>query len=439
MTINKSEFASRRAELMAMLEPNSIAIIAAAPQAVRSRDTHYRYRQDSDFYYLSGFPEPESVLVLLPGRAQGEYLLFCQEKDPARELWDGRLAGQAGAVEEYGADDAFPIGDIDEILPGLLEGRHRVYCAMGRNPEFDRQVMEWVNVIRSKVRSGAHPPGEFIDLDHLLHELRLIKRAPEIRRMRKAAEVSCRAHVRAMQSCRPGLYEYQLEAELLYEFTRAGSRAPAYSTIVGTGANACTLHYIDNNARIADGDLVLIDAGCELDYYAADITRTFPANGVFSGPQRQLYELVLEAQLQAIAAIRPGVTWDTPHNITVEVITRGLVDLGLLAGDVSELIAREAYKPFYMHRAGHWLGMDVHDVGDYKVGDQWRALEEGMVFTVEPGIYVSPANTGVEEKWRGIGIRIEDNVVVSADGCEILTADAPKAPGDIERLMAAGR
>ena len=436
MKISNREFESRRRQLMAHMAANSIAIVPSARHAVRSRDVDYHFRQDSDFYYLSGFPEPDAVLVLLPGRAQGEYILFCRERDPERELWDGRRSGQEGAVRDFGADDAFPIGDIDEILPGLIEGRDRVYYAMGRMPEFDRRMMEWVNTIRAKVRSGAHPPGEFVDLDHLLHEMRLVKSGAELKLMQRAADISASAHARAMRMCRAGQFEYQLEAELLHEFALHGARNWAYPPIVGGGANACILHYIENASVLRDGDLVLIDAGCELDCYAADITRTFPVNGRFSAAQRQLYEVCLAAQLAAIDAVRPGASWDAPHAAAVQVLTEGLVELGLLEGAVDALIDKGAYRQFYMHRTGHWLGLDVHDVGDYKIGDEWRLLEPGMVLTVEPGIYVSPAHKGVARKWRGIGIRIEDDVVVTASGCEVLTRAAPKSVEEIEALMA---
>ncbi len=434
--ISKQEFTRRRKNLMAQMEPDSIAIVPAAKEVTRNRDADYPFRQDSDFYYLSGFAEPDAVLVLLPGRKHGQYVLFCRERDPLMELWNGYRAGPEGAVADFGADDAFPISDIDDILPGLLEGRERVYYAMGRHQDFDRKVMQWVNVIRSQVRTGAHPPGEFLDLDHLLHDLRLYKSAAELRVMKKAGKISAAAHKRAMQFCKPGVAEYQLEAEILHEFGLNGARFPAYSSIVGSGRNGCILHYTENRDVIKDGDLVLIDAGCELEHYAADITRTFPANGKFSKEQKALYELVLKAQLAAIKTIKPGAHWNQSHDVTVKVITEGLVELGLLKGKASKLIEKGAYKDFYMHRAGHWLGMDVHDVGDYKIGDEWRVLEEGMVMTVEPGIYVAPDNTKVAKKWRGIGIRIEDDVVVTKDGCEILSADVPKAIAEIEQLMA---
>jgi Xaa-Pro aminopeptidase len=434
--ITPQEFARRRRDLMAMMSKNSIAILTAAPERVRSRDTHFPYRQDSDFHYLSGFPEPEAVLVLLPKRREGEFILFCRERDRAREIWDGYRAGPEGARERYGADDAFPIADIDDILPGLLEGRDRVYYALGRNRAFDGRLLDWLDGIRARARAGAVPPEEFVDLDHLLHEMRLFKSAKELALMRKAGAISARAHCRAMRAARPGLYEYQLQAELEHAFASEGARHPAYGSIVGGGANACVLHYVENSASLQDGDLVLIDAGCEYQHYAADITRTFPVNGKFSAPQQALYEVVLAAQLAAIAAVRPGNHWDEPHKATVRVITEGLVELGLLKGKVDDLIAGNAYTQFYMHRAGHWLGMDVHDVGDYKIEGEWRTLEPGMVMTVEPGIYVAPDNRKVAKKWRGIGIRIEDDVAITRKGPEVLTAGVPKTVADIEHLMA---
>ncbi len=437
MQISKQEFSRRRKALMAQMEPNSIAVLPAAPVYIRNRDVEHNYRQDSDFQYMTGFPEPEAVAVLLPGREHGEYVLFCREKDVERELWDGYRAGQDGAVAEYGADDAFPINDIDDILPGLIEGRERVYYAMGANAEFDRRLTGWINTIRSKARLGAQPPNEFVALDHLLHDMRLYKSANEIKVMQAAAQISVEAHIRAMQICRPGVYEYQLEAELQHTFMRHGSRSPAYASIVASGRNACILHYTENTRQLRDGDLVLIDAGCELDCYASDITRTFPASGHFSVEQRAIYDIVLAAQEAAFAAIAPERHWNESHEATVRVITQGLIDLGLLQGELDELIASEAYKPFYMHRAGHWLGMDVHDVGDYRVGGEWRVLEPGMVMTVEPGIYISPDNAAVPRKWRGIGVRIEDDVLVTRDGYQLLTGGLPRTADEVEACMAA--
>lgn len=436
MTISKSEYARRRKNLMALMEPNSIAIIPSADEQMRSRDTEHPFRQDSDFYYLSGFVEPDAVLVLAPGRRHGQFVMFCRDKDPDMELWHGYRAGPEGVCDKYAADDAFPIGDIDDILPGLIEGRDRVYYSMGRSADFDRQIMSWVNSIRSKESSGAVPPGEFTDLNHMVHDLRLIKSAAEQRLMRRAGEITARGHRRAMSHCRPAQYEYQLEAELTHEFASSGARHLAYPCIVGSGANACTLHYLDNSDTMRDGELVLIDAGCELEYYASDVSRTFPVNGRFNREQRALYELVLQAQLAAIDAIKPGNNWNQPHDASVRVITEGLVELGLLKGRVDNLVRKEAYRDFYMHRVGHWLGLDVHDVGDYRVGDEWRQLEPGMVMTVEPGIYVSPDNRKVAKKWRGIGIRIEDDVLVTAGGCEVITSGVPKTVDEIEALMA---
>jgi Xaa-Pro aminopeptidase len=434
--ISRAEYARRRKHLMSMMEKDSIAIIPAAHEVTRSRDTEYPFRQDSDFFYLTGFNEPDAVLVLVPGRRQGQVIMFCRDKDPERELWDGRRAGPEGVVSDFGMDDAFPVGDIDDILPGLMEGRHRIYYSIGHNDAFDRRVMTWVNHIRAQVRSGATPPGDFTDLAFLLHEQRLIKSAQELRIMRKAGEISAGAHIRAMQTCRPGRYEYHLESAINHEFAEHGARYPAYNSIVGGGANACILHYTENDAQLKDGDLVLIDAGCEYQGYAADITRTFPINGTFSPEQRAIYDLVLKAQRAAIKKVKPGGTWNQPHDATVKVITRGLIELGLLKGNERDLIKSGAYRDFYMHRAGHWIGLDVHDVGDYQIDGKWRQLEPGMVLTIEPGIYIAPDNTKVPKKWRGIGVRIEDDVAVTKDGHEILTADVPKDADAIEALMA---
>ena len=430
------EMKQRRKELMAQMEPNSIALLPAAPMRIRNNDAEYAYRQNSDFYYLTGHVEEDAVLALIPGRKQGEAILFCQEKNKEKELWTGVLLGPEAACEQLLMDDAYPVSDIDDILPGLIEGSDRVYYALGKDDQFDSRVMEWVKVIRSKSKLGAHPPGEFLVLDHLLHELRLIKSNEEIALMEKAASISAEGHRRAMAYCRPGVREYELEAELHYAFTRGGSRAPAYTSIVAAGDNACILHYNTNTAEIRDGDLVLIDAGSEYEHYASDITRTFPANGKFSTEQKALYEIVLKAQAAAIAAVQPGNAWDEPHNASVRVITQGLVKLGLLEGRLSQLIKGEAYKEFYMHRVGHWIGIDVHDVGDYKIDDKWRLLEPGMVMTIEPGIYVAPDNKRVAKKWRGIGIRIEDDVLVTKTGHRVLTLGIPKTIEEIESFMA---
>ena len=435
MKISKAEFARRRKNLMGMMDKHTIAIIPGAREVTRSRDTEYPFRQNSDLFYLTGFEEPDAVLVLVPGRRQGQVVLFCRERDPDMELWNGYRLGPEGAVAYLGVDDAFPIDDLDEILPGLIEGTQRIYYSMGHDDVFDQRVMGWVNQIRKLVRTGAAPPADFTDLAFLLHEQRLIKSAAEVRVMRKAGEISAAAHVRAMQECQPGRYEYHLEAAIQHTFAEHGARFPAYNSIVGSGANACVLHYTENASKMRAGDLVLIDAGCEYQGYAADITRTFPVSGQFSTEQRAIYDVVLEAQRAAIAKVRPGNTWNQPHDATVRVITRGLIKLGLLRGKERELIKAEAYRDFYMHRAGHWLGLDVHDVGEYRVDGRWRQLEPGMVLTIEPGIYIAADNTKVPKRWRGIGVRIEDDVVVTEQGCDVLTGDVPKRADEIEALM----
>ncbi|WP_455207163.1 Xaa-Pro aminopeptidase [Kaarinaea lacus] len=434
--MNQTEFAKRRKRLMQMMGKDSIAILPAAPTTIRNRDVEYRYRPDSDFYYLTGFAEPEAIAVLIPKRKHGEYILFCRERDPAMETWVGPRAGLEGAKETFAADDAFPISDIDDILPGLLENRSRVFYTMGCNSNFDQHVINWVNQIREKSRSGVHTPGEFVALDHLLHEMRLFKSHSEISTMRKAAKIAAQAHIRAMQVCSPSMKENEIEAEILHHF-RINLCDEAYPSIVGGGANGCILHYIDNNASLNDGDLLLIDAGAEKDYYASDITRTFPVNGKFSKEQKAVYEVVLQAQEAAIKQVKPGNHWNDPHNAAVKALTKGLVKLGLLKGEVRKLIKDNAYRQFYMHRTGHWLGMDVHDVGDYKVGDAWRLLEPGMTLTIEPGIYIPAGSKKVPKKWWNIGIRIEDDVLVTKNGCEVLTKDVPKSVAEIEAIMAA--
>ncbi len=436
--IKPAEFARRRRQLMRMAGADAILILPAASERIRNNDSHYPYRQDSDFLYLTGFHEPEAVLVLVPGRRHGESLLFCRERDPERETWDGPRAGTEGAVERYGMDDAFPISDLDDILPGLIEGRSRVYYHLGRDADFDLKLIGWVNRVRAQIKQGAEPPHEFLALGHLLHDLRLFKSRDEIATLRRSAAIAAEAHVRAMQAARPGMFEYEIEAELLHAFRRRGA-VPSYEPIVGAGANACVLHYRANNAPLKSGDLILIDAGAELDGYASDITRTFPVDGVFSPAQRALYSLVLDAQAAAIAAVRPGASWIAPHEAAVRVLTEGLLRLGLLKGTLAQCLKDESYRRFYMHKTGHWLGLDVHDVGDYRIEGEYRLLEPGMVLTIEPGLYVAPDAKGVAAKWRGIGIRIEDDVVVTAQGCEVLSGGVPKAIDEIESLMAAAR
>ncbi len=436
--MKQAEFKKRRAALMKQVGKGNIAIIASAPHQTRNRDVRYPYRQDSDFYYLTGFNEADSLAVFIPGREQGEYVLFCREFDEKKALWEGAHAGLEGATKHFEADDSFPIDDRDDILPGMLENKGKVFYPMGKDSELDHKLLEWINHIRKQSRSGVTAPGELVSLEHVVHEMRLFKSPEEIKLMRRAAEVSARAHVRAMQACKPGLYEYQIEAELIHEFIQDGLRAVAYSSIVAGGENACVLHYIENKDKLHKGDLLLIDAGVECDHYAADITRTFPISGKFSEPQRLLYQLVLDAQAAALEQIRPGIAWNKAHEASVEVLTKGLVSLGLLKGRVKKLIKDEKYKQFYMHRIGHWLGMDVHDVGDYKIKDEWRLLEPGMVLTIEPGLYVPSSCETVDKAFRGIGIRIEDDVLVTKDGHEILTHGVPKRIEDIEKLMQGG-
>ncbi len=435
--IPRDEFARRRRQLMKLMGRDAIAVIAAAPVRIRNNDVEYAYRQDSDFFYLTGFAEPESVAVLIPGRPQGEYLLFVRERDPARETWDGKRAGPEGATRSFGADDAFPIADMDEILPGLLENRTKVFYTMGAYPEFDQRVIGWVNGLRSQSRQGRHSPQEFVALDHVLHDMRLFKSRNETDLMRESARIAAHAHVRAMKACRPGRKEYEIMAELIHEF-RLHNADMSYHPIVGSGDKACILHYHENDQTLKDGDLLLVDAGCEYECYASDITRTYPVNGEFTAEQRAVYEVVLEANRAAIAKVKPGNHWDDPHVAAVRVVTQGLVKLGLLKGRVPALEKEGAYRKFFMHRTGHWLGMDVHDVGDYKIGDEWRVLEPGMALTIEPGIYIAPGTRGVPKGLRGIGIRIEDDVVVTRTGVEVLTSKVPKDPDEIEEIMAHG-
>jgi Xaa-Pro aminopeptidase len=433
--INKKECQARRKKLMDMIGSDSIAILPTASVYIRNRDVEFPFRPDSDFFYLTGYPEPEAVAVLIPDRADGEFILFCREKDIEMETWHGRRAGLEGALKTYGADDAFPIEDMDDILPGLIEGHERVFYNMGHDQNFDQRVLGWVNQIRDKARTGVVAPDEFISLNHFLHDMRLYKSRHEIKLMKKAAKISAAAHKRVISHCKPGMYEYQLEAELLHEFMLNGSRAAAYPSIVGSGENGCILHYTENQDEIADGDLLLIDAGAEYHGYASDITRTFPANGKFSKAQRQAYDLVLKAQIAAIEQVQPGNHWNDPHDAAVRVLTEGMIELGILKGDVDELIKDQVYTKYYMHRTGHWLGMDVHDVGDYKVDNEWRMLEPGMVLTIEPGLYMPAETKGLAKKWWSIGIRIEDDVLVTKDGYEVLTKDVPKSADEIEALM----
>ena len=433
--MDRKEFARRRRQLMHMIGKDAIAILPAAPIRHRNGDIEYAYRQDSHFYYLSGFAEPDAVLVLIPGRDCGEYLLFVRERDALRESWDGARAGTEGAVETYGADDAFPITDIDEILPGLIESRSQVFYSMGSNQEFDPRVINWVSGLRAQSRQVSGGLHEFLALTHVLDDMRLFKSRAEQASLRRSAQIAVLAHRRAMRFARPGRMEYQVMAEVLHEF-RSHNADMSYYPIVGGGANACVMHYRNNDQPLRDGELLLLDAGCELDYYASDITRTFPVGGKFSPAQRAVYEVVLEAQLAAIDKVRPGNHWNQPHEAAVRVITQGLIRLGLLRGSLARLVKEQAYASFFNHRTGHWLGLDVHDVGDYKVGGEWRVLEPGMALTIEPGIYIRPSAQVPKEFWN-IGVRIEDDVLVTAKAAEVLTAALEKTPEAIESLVQA--
>ena len=429
----RRERARRRKNLMRAIGKDSIAIIPSAPEKKRSRDTDYRYRQDSDFYYLTGFEEPESVAVLISGRRAAEYIVFCRERDELMETWNGRRLGVDNAPAVLDTDDAFPIDDIDDILPGLLEGRERVFYSMGRETLFDNRIIGWINQLKAKSGSGASVPSEFVSLDFHLHDMRLYKSRAELSLLRKAAKISAAGHVAAMKHCAPERMEYELEAELISTYRREGAEH-SFLPIVGGGENGCILHYTENNMVLNDGDLVLVDSGAEWKCYAGDITRTYPVSGRFTEAQREVYEIVLEANLAAIDKVVAGNHWNDPHNAAVRVITRGLMNLGILKGELKTLIKEEAFKPYFMHRTGHWLGLDVHDVGDYKVDDKWRLLEPGMVLTIEPGIYL-PASSGVLKRYRGIGIRVEDDVIVTDDGPEVITAGVPKTIDEIESIM----
>jgi Xaa-Pro aminopeptidase len=433
--MDPSVYASRRARLAAQVK-RGVVLIPTAPERVRNRDAHYPYRYDSHFYYLTGFREPEALLVLVAGDAP-QSILFCREKNEEREIWEGFRYGPEGARAAFGFDEAHAIEKLDELAPELIANQPVVHCHLGADAVWDARVMRWINEVRNRARAGVTAPQTISDVHAVVDEMRLIKDSTEIALMRRAADISAAAHRRAMHAARPGAAEHAIEAELLHEFRRNGAQAPAYTSIVASGEHACVLHYVENSGTLNEGELLLIDAGCELDGYASDITRTFPVNGRFSGPQRDLYELVLTAQAAAIERIRPGSPWIAPHDAAVKVLAQGFIDLGLLSGSLDQVLETESYKKFYMHRTGHWLGLDVHDVGDYKIDGEWRELVPGMVLTVEPGCYVRQGE-GVPQHYAGIGIRIEDDALVTADGCEIITSHAPKAISDIEALMRPG-
>lgn len=434
--INMSQYAKRRKELMQKIGATGMVILPSASEVIRNGDSVFSFRQNSDFFYLTGFEEPDAVLVLAPKRKEGEFILFNRVRDRDREIWDGPRAGQEGAREKFLADQSFPIEKLSEYLPELLTGREAIYYPLGINSAFDATLLRAVNCIRSKIRSGLRSPVAFIDIAESLHEMRLFKSPEEIALMQNAIDITGKAHVRAMAICKPDMYEYELEAELTHYFRRYGARGHAYNPIVGSGANTCILHYVLNQQKIKSGDMVLIDAGAEYENYAADITRTFPANGRFSSEQKAIYELVLAAQLAAIKSIKPNEMWTKAQEVVVEIITQGLIDLGILKGNLAELIEKQAYFPFYMHRSGHWLGLDVHDAGRYRIAEKWRKLEPGMVLTVEPGIYISADIPGVDKKWHNIGVRIEDDVMVTKNACEVLSHAIPKTIADIESIMA---
>ncbi|MCW8470509.1 Xaa-Pro aminopeptidase [Fluoribacter gormanii] len=432
--ISQQEYQTRRNQLAKKLPEGSIAIIPAAREVLRNGDAHYRFRQDSNFYYLTGFNEPDALLVLIRDESS-QSILFSRTRNPAEEQWTGKRLGQDGALSELGMHAAFPIGSVAEELPKLLSGKSAIYYALARNPDLEKTIMHSLVTLKGQVRRGVKVPDQLCDLEPILGEMRLFKSDAELDLMRRAATISVKAHEQAMRRCKHLEHEYQLEAELIYEFSRHGCRSVAYDPIVGCGENACILHYTDNNKPLHRGSLVLIDAGGEYENYAADITRTFPVNGKFSPEQKSIYELVLKAQKAGIAAVKPGLPWNAVQQIMIRILTEGLCALGILQGDVDELVAKEAYKPFYMHNSGHWLGLDVHDCGLYKVHGEWRPLEPGMVLTVEPGLYISSTIPGVDKRWWDIGVRIEDDVVVTKTGHEVLTAALPVEVDEIEALM----
>lgn len=428
-------FLARRNALMQSMGAG-VALIPTSPEAIRNRDSHYPYRFDSYFYYLTGFAEPEAVLLLVAGDTP-KSVLFCRDKDLEREIWDGFRYGPQGAREKFGFDEAYSISQLDELAPKFIANQSRLFYSFGVDAAWDTRAAGWLNQLRAQGRSGITAPSEMADVRVIIDEMRLFKTVEEQELMRRAAEISAQAHKRAMQIARPGMMEYEVEASLLHHFYQHASRSPAYSSIVAGGANACVLHYVENNQRLNDGDLLLIDAGCELEGYASDITRTFPVNGRFNAVQKDIYELVLAAQTAAIDKVHPGSHWNEPHEAALDVLVRGLIDFGLCKGSLESVLESGEYRRFYMHRTGHWLGLDVHDAGEYKKADgSWRLLEPGMTLTIEPGCYIRPADDVPEHFWN-IGIRIEDDALVTANGCEIMTAAVPKAVVEIEHLMAA--
>ena len=428
-------FSERRSELSKKVLDDSAIIVASSPVKSRISDTDYLYRQDSNFYYLSGYEEPESILLIRPYAKKDNFIIFCRDRDPLKEQWDGFRSGQTGAVQDFGADKSLSISSVDSLMPELLEGAKNIYYSMSSPCGLDQRINTWVDQIRLNTRAGAEPPQNLLSLDSVIHEMRLLKSDEEIAVMKQAAEITTEAHIRAMKAVKPGMFEYQLEAEYLYAFNKNGARAPAYNSIVGGGNNACILHYVENNSELKDGDVVLVDAGCEYKYYASDVTRTFPVNGSFTEEQKQIYSVVLEAHKQSMGQLKPGNKWNLAHEKSVEVIVEGLIDLGIIKSSKKEAIDTGEYSKYYMHRIGHWLGMDVHDVGSYKQDGDWRDLEPGMVMTIEPGIYILDSLEGVEDKWKGIGVRIEDDVLVTKKGFEVLTPDIPRSIEEVESTV----
>ena len=426
---------SQLQEFMRRMEPNSVAIIPGAREATRSNDTHYRFRQDSDFFYLTGFEEPDAIAVI-KSSSSPKYTLFVRPRDPEREIWDGRRAGVEGARKEFGAEESYPIAEFDEKLNDLLDGSERLYYRLGVNRDLDDTIVRQIARMRAINRKPIHPPQTIIDPAVIVHELRVVKSSEEIEIMQRAADIAAEAHCEAMKAVQPGMNEYEVEALIERVFRERGAAAPAYTSIVGAGPNATVLHYINNDGQLRDGDLLLIDAGAEYKGYASDITRTFPINGRFSKPQREIYELVLKAQKACVEMVRPGVTHDQLKQHSIEVLTEGMVDLGLLKGDPGKLIEEKKHEQFYMHGLGHMLGIDVHDVGRYYYGKESRALEPGVVMTVEPGIYVSVDTKDIPEQYLGIGVRIEDDVLCTQNGPRVLTTKVPKEVAEIEELMA---
>jgi Xaa-Pro aminopeptidase len=434
MASPKDVYAQRRRAFMDRLGPGAAAVIPAAPVALRSYDVEYPYHQDSDFLYLTGFPEPEAVCLLLPGHPKNEFVLFLRPRNPERETWTGARAGVEGAIADYGADMAYPIGALDEQIGTFVGERDRLYYRAGRDAAFDRRVLAWMQQWQlTRPRSGTGPTA-ILDSGEILHEMRMVKGDRELACIRKAVAISAEAHHAAMRTARAGMYEYEIEAVVDYTFRRLAAVGPAYPSIVAGGHNATVLHYTTNDKQLRAGDLLLIDAGADHAGYCADITRTFPVAERFSTAQRAIYDIVLQAQLAGIEAIRPGARHEEIHQRAVEVLVDGLLSLHLLTGDRHEIIEKELYRPFYMHRTSHWLGMDVHDVGLYKSQGNSRILEPGMIMTVEPGLYIAPDRTDIDPQYLGIGIRIEDDVLVTPEGHEVLSAAIAKDPGEIEAL-----